>query len=162
MSNIISPFDLYQIARELERNGEVFYRNAAERVSDPAAIQMLLGLAKAEVQHEKLLAEMQAALSEEEKQPAAFASTERRADLFLGLIAGNVFDPKAAAEEDFFTNPSLKDILNKAIAIEKDSVIFYLGFRDIVRTAEAEERLNALINQELSHIYTLNEYLHVI
>lgn len=162
MTDVLSPYDLYSIAREFEANGVVFYRNAAKSVKDVNCARMLLELAETEKGHELLITQLQEALTEDEKRPAAFSPSDTRANLFLGIAANNVFDFTVAAE--FFHTPGLtvQDILKKAIALEKDSVIFYLGFRDIVRDSTSQERLDALINQEMSHIHMLNEYLSVL
>ena len=48
MSDLFNAEEVLEIACQIERNGAGYYRQAAERVSDPAARQMLLDLAAME------------------------------------------------------------------------------------------------------------------
>jgi rubrerythrin len=50
----------------------------------------------------------------------------------------------------------IEDVLRAAIGMEKDSVIFYLGLRDLVPSGAGRERVEAIIREELSHISAIN------
>jgi rubrerythrin len=58
---------IFEIAIRIERNGARFYREAAERVSDPALCELLLDLARMEEVHGKRFASFRSEITEEEK-----------------------------------------------------------------------------------------------
>lgn len=45
--------DVFEMAVQLERNGDQFYREAAQNTDNPEYKKLLVGLADMEVQHEK-------------------------------------------------------------------------------------------------------------
>ena len=53
----------------------------------------------------------------------------------------------------------MEDILKEAITAEKDSIVFYLGMKDLVPQALGKNRIDAVIKEEMAHIRTLSKEL---
>ena len=58
MSYDFNADNVFEMAEQIERNGALFYRQAANDVADPDAKQFLLDLAAMEDDHEKTFAVM--------------------------------------------------------------------------------------------------------
>jgi len=54
---------------------------------------------------------------------------------------------------------TLKDIYTTAIGAEKDSIVFYLGIRDLVPEKYGKNRVDAIIKEEMGHIEALSRQL---
>ena len=62
MSIKFNADEIFEIAIQIEKNGEKFYRKAAEAVSDEDARQTFIELADMEVAHIKTFADMRTGL----------------------------------------------------------------------------------------------------
>lgn len=157
-----TPFnadEIFEIAEQVERNGARFYRRAAQGITDPPARQKLLDLAAMEDQHEKVFAAMRSELSEEERKPSAPDPWGEVTWYLQGIADGNVFDVKADPAEKLTGKETREDILRTAIGLEKDSIVLYLGMREMVPERLGKGRLDAILKEEIGHIATLSNEL---
>jgi len=53
----------------------------------------------------------------------------------------------------------MEEVLTTAIGLEKESVLFYLGIKDIVSPEYGLERIDDIIREERGHIAQLNGLL---
>lgn len=145
--------EIFEMAEQLERNGAVFYRDAAEGVSDIPAREMLLRLAEMEDEHGKTFAALRSELTAPEKESTVF-DPNAEASLYLqALISTRVFFEK---EIDI---SSLEAILKSAIDAEKDSILFYVGIKDAIPEKLGKDRVDAIIKEEMGHIQLLSKEL---
>ncbi len=152
------PFDfnadnILEVAQQLERNGAIFYRQAAETVSDASNKAFLSELADMEADHEATFGAMRAELSENEKAGTAFAP-EGDAGVYLQALA----DTRVFFEKEMDPH-SMEDICKAAIMAEKDSIVFYLGLQDMVSETFGKERIDQIINEEKEHLKLLSQKL---
>jgi rubrerythrin len=148
--------DVFEMARQMEKNGAKFYNTAAEGIKDAQAKKLLLKLADMEVEHEKTFAAMRAELSEMEKTSTVF-DPQGEAALYLRSLA----DTRVFFEKKIDTS-SLKEILKAAIEAEKDSIVFYLGMKEAVPEKLGKQRLEGIIKEEMGHIRLLGKELVAI
>jgi rubrerythrin len=113
----------------------------------------LLSLADMEDEHEKTFRTLRRALSESEKASTVF-DPEGEAALYLKALA----DTRVFFEKDIDSS-ILEDILKEAITAEKDSIVFYLGMKELVPEALGKERIDVIIKEEMSHIKILSKAL---
>jgi rubrerythrin len=145
--------DIFEIAEQLERNGATFYRTAAGAVADADAKGFLLKLAEMEDDHEKTFATMRAGLSAAEKTSTVFDPNGEAAAYLRALADTRVF-----FEKEIDTS-SMEAILKDAITAEKDSIVFYLGMRDMVPEGKGRRRMDDVIKEEMGHIRMLSKEL---
>ena len=158
MSMIFNADEVLKIAEQIERNGIDFYKKAAERF-DVDAKRRLLHLADMERTHEQLFANMRRGLSDTDHGLGAF-DPEGEAGKYLAAFAdGQIFAPRADAAALFSQDTSERDILETAIGLEKDSVVFYVAIRDAVPEALGEDEINKIIQEEMAHIVLLSRAL---
>ena len=148
--------EIFAMAIQIEENGARFYRRAAELQSDAEQRSMLEKLAAMEVTHKSTFEKMRSRLSAAEKTPTVF-DPDNEAVLYLAAMAdkhGGEGSPDAAAS--LTGRESMAEIINIAIGLEKDSILFYLGMKDLVPPKYGQDKLDEIINEERRHIIQLN------
>ena len=145
--------EIYEMAQQIERNGAAFYRKAAQSVDDPSGKELLLNFADMEVAHEKVFAELKKDLSESDKTATTF-DPEGEAALYLRALA----DTRVFFEKEIDTT-SMRAILKAAILAEKDSIVFYLGMKEMVPEGLGKAKIDIIIKEEMSHIKLLSTRL---
>lgn len=153
MSYDFNADDIFEMAEQIERNGAIFYRGAADGIEDPDAKGFLMDLAVMEDAHEKTFAALRKSLTETEKTSTVF-DPEGEAASYLKALA----DTRIFFEKEIDTS-SMKEILKAAILAEKDSIVFYLGMKDLVSENLGQSRLDDIIKEEMSHINLLSRRL---
>ena len=153
MSYDFNADDVFQMAEQIERNGAAFYRKAASDVADADARAFLLDLAAMEDDHEKIFSSMRKKISDQEKTPTVF-DPENEAAAYLKALA----DTRVFFDKEIDT-ASLQAILKAAILAEKDSIVFYLGMKELVPDALGQSRLDDIMKEEMAHIKLLSRRL---
>jgi rubrerythrin len=149
MANEFNANDIFEMAVKIEKNGAVFYREAAEKVEGENNKAFLLELARMEDEHEQTFATMKKELAEDEAFSNTFDPEDENA-LYLSAFADTrVFFKKDQPGSD------LKDILGCAIQTEKDSIAFYLGMKALVPQKQGQSKIDDIIKEEMGHIRIL-------
>jgi len=150
-----SADEIFEIAEQIERNGAEFYRRAAEKFPEPAVRDTLLMLASMEDRHEKTFAAMRAELPAGDR-PVFTFDPDDQAALYLRTVAeGKVFDLRDEPASVFSGSVGLEDVLDFAIGIEKESVVFYTGMKKVVSEEVGRDRIDGIIGEEIGHINDL-------
>ena len=153
MSYDFNADDVFDMAEQIERNGALFYRQAATAVGDPDAEAFLTDLAAMEDDHEKTFSAMRKQLTDGEKVTTVFDPQGESASYLKALADTRVFFEKE------IDTTSLQAILKAAILAEKDSIVFYLGMKEMVPDEMGKTRLDDIIKEEMSHINLLSRRL---
>jgi rubrerythrin len=153
MSYDFNADEVFEIAEQIERNGAKFYRTAAENISDEDQKKLLINLAEMEDEHEQTFKTMRTELTQEEKVVTTF-DPEGESENYLRALA----DTRVFYEKEIDVS-SFKEILKSAITAEKDSIVFYLGMKEVVPHNLGKQRLDNIIKEEMSHIRLLSSKL---
>jgi len=160
MAIVFNAGEVLEMAREIERNGAAFYRKAASlNCGTEADSELLVGLADMEDEHEKTFAAMAVELSDEEKQPTAFDPDDETQMYLNALAAGHGGEGTPAAADGLTGQESMADILGIAIGLEKKSILFYLGMKDMVPERLGKDKIDGVIAEERSHVAQLARQL---
>ncbi len=154
MTQVFDAGEVFEMAIKMEQNGAAFYRRAAEQVTDAGHRQMLLELADMEVDHEKTFSAMRQALA---------ADTPDYYDPY-GDAAGylkSIADTKVFFQREIDLS-SMEEILKEAIMAEKDSIVFYLGMKEMMADDAGKEKIEAIIKEEMGHVRLLSEKLSAL
>ncbi len=143
------------MAAKIEKNGAKFYREAAENVSGEEK-KFLLELAEMEDDHEKTFTALSAELTDAEKEDQSFDPNNEAVEYCKALADMRVFFEK---KSDF---SSMKEIVKEAIVAEKDSIVFYLGMKELVPESLGKEKVDKIIKEEMSHINLLTKKLRTL
>ncbi len=153
MSIDFNADEVFEIAEQIERNGAKFYRKAAESVTNSDEKKFLINLAEMEDDHEKIFKSMRAELTQNEKVITTF-DPEGDAERYLRALA----DTRIFYEKNIKTT-SLEEIFKSALSAEKDSIVFYLGMKEVVPKHLGKDKLDEIIKEEMSHIRLISDKL---
>ena len=151
--------EIFEMAEQIERNGSRFYRRAAQGFTDSRARQLMLDLAAMEDEHEKVFVGMRAELLQQEREPRV-PDPYGEAILYVrGMADGHVFDLRTDPAERLTGKETMEEILRTAIGLERDSIVFYLGIKEIIPERLSKQRIDDIIKEEMGHIAVLSKEL---
>ncbi|RJX24902.1 MAG: rubrerythrin [Desulfurivibrio sp.] len=145
--------EIFEMAEQVEKNGAKFYRMAAEKVNGDER-KILLELAGMEDCHGMKFADFRKALALCDKNSTTFDPDGETA-LHLKTLS----ESRGFFEKDLDISDK-EAILKSAITVGKESIIFYLGLKDLVDCKAGKEKIDAIINEEMRHLKLLNGRLH--
>ncbi|MDK1030860.1 MAG: ferritin family protein [Planctomycetia bacterium] len=154
--------EVFEMAEEIERNGAKFYRKVAGKAAEVRGRDLLLRLAAMEDEHEKTFADMRVKLSKGEQTATTFDPDNEAAQYLHAMAGGYVFDTKAKPDELLTGEETMTDILQRAIGLEKDSIVFYLGIKDMVPEWLGKDKVDDIIREERGHIVILSDELKAL
>jgi rubrerythrin len=141
--------EIFEMAVQIEINGAKFYKKAADTVSDPSAKQFLVELAQMEAEHEKTFLALKKDLADKEKKSTIFDPDGDAVEYLHALAGTRVFFEKK------MDTSSLKEIFKDALTAEKDSIVFYLGMKELVPDHLGKDKIENIIKEEMKHISSL-------
>jgi rubrerythrin len=151
--------EVLEMAIRIEENAASFYRKAAGLQSNQEDRGFFEKLAAMEDGHKATFTEMRKTLTGKEKGGRVF-DPQDELSLYLSAMAdthGGEGSPSAA---DSLTGAeTMEEVLTTAIGLEKESVLFYLGLKDMVPPKYGLERIDDIIREERSHIAQLTSLL---
>ena len=156
MAFSLSYAEALAAAIRVEENGALFYRKAAEGAYDAA--ELFLDLAAMEDEHRGYFRALSLALEQRESiflndPEGKFAASIRE------MADAGVFNLTANHAAFFGGKRSPREVVEYAIGIEKDSVIFYLGLQEAVVDREEADKMGGIIKEEMRHISVLSGLL---
>src|SRR4030042_1829834 len=141
--------EIFEMAEQIERNAAGFYRDAAKRSPDKATQKLFVELAAMEYNHMQIFQEMRSQLSPGEKEQETY-DPEDQAILYLQAMAdSHGTEGKKSRTEKLTGGEPMKEILQIAVAAEKDSIVFYTALKELVGPRAGRERVDQIIDEEL-------------
>jgi rubrerythrin len=159
MSILFKIDEVFEMAERLEANGAGFYRNAGGRAKDGETRELLLGLAVMEELHLKFFAQRRKEIAQTGTGTSEFSVDDQLSAYLRAWADGHVFDTRVDAVKQLSGNERMEDILRIAIGLEKDSIVFYLGFKDAMTRKTDVAHIEGIIREEMKHIASLNARL---
>lgn len=151
--------EILEIAERIERNGRRFYTKAAANTTEEEARKLLLELASMEQEHEKTFTELRSHLTNDERETKDYDPYDEKSRYLEAMADGKVFDYTKDPSEMLSGTENISDVLGKAIGLEKDSIVFYLGIKEMVTERLGSARVADIIKEEMRHITVLSKYL---
>jgi rubrerythrin len=116
-----------------------------------------------EVEHEKTFVSLRASLSDQEKEKTVFDPEDESVLYLKALADSRIFLKKDIPDVLSNMNQTEKDfakkIINYAMGAEKDSIVFYLGMKELVPENLGKDKIDQIIKEEMSHIRLLGKEL---
>ena len=150
---LFSANEILDLAIKLEKNGEVVYRDAIEKVTNPELITLLEWMADEEVKHANWFAELKLKLDQQSMNP--FMEKMSR-ELFSDLLGEKNFSLK---EVDFSSVNEIDDLIAIFIEFEEDSVRFYEILEPFIEDPVSLDCLKKIIEEENRHIKHLQQLI---
>ena len=155
MSIPFNADEILAIAERIEKNGGIFYRAAT--LLFPEAREPLTILAKQEDAHMEIFSAMRKALEKRATEPVVFDPDQEGAAYLNALADRRVFDVSKDPETLFGPNPTLAHVFQTAVGLEKESIVFYTGMRNLVSPRMGQDKVDAIIQEEWRHIGVINQ-----
>ena len=149
---MFSAREVIDIAIQIERNGESYYREALEKASDPSLESLLLILADQEHEHLRWFEELKQRLKDS---AGAWEMEELSGSMLQNLVGNQRF---SLDDVDFSDLDNVKKVLDVAIELEQDTILFYQMLQAFIDDPGTLETLNEIIAEEKRHIDLLNDY----
>jgi len=154
--------EVFEMAEQIERDGAAYYRKAAENFRGLDLSKVLRDLAAMEDDHERTFRAMRLELPPKLRTEDKFDPTGEGALYLHAMVQGKVFEPKADPARKLAGAEKPEDILRTAIEMEKNSIVFYLTVKKMVRMAAGQVRIDEIIEQEMGHIAALSKQLAAV
>ena len=155
MGIVFNIDEVFELAEQIERNGGKFYRKAAESAGNEDARDLLLSLAVMEDEHEATFKAMRVEVSADEAAPTIYDPEGQSVAYLKAMASGHVFDVSSDPSEGLTGGETLQEILSTAIGAEKNSIVFYLGLKDVVPEKLGKDKIDPIIKEEMAHITLL-------
>jgi rubrerythrin len=151
--------EVFEMAEQIERNGAKFYREAAGNAAGQEMKDLFLNMAAMEDGHLETFRAMRKELAAQEKAETAF-DPYNEATLYLQTMAdGKGSEGMKSPAEKLTGNESSQELLEIAIAAEKNSVLFYVGLKDLVAAKAGRDKVETIIREEVKHVADLRRQL---
>jgi rubrerythrin len=151
--------EVFNMAVKIETNGAEFYRKAAALQEDEKNRNFLNGLAKMEDRHKKVFEEMRHAFTEKGMGEETF-DPDGEGSAYLHALAaahGGEGSPKVA--DSLTGSETMKQILDIAIDLEKKSILYYVGLRELVPQSLGKDTIDKIITEEHKHVAQISQVL---
>jgi rubrerythrin len=143
--------EIIDMAIQLEKNAETFYRAAVAKMSTPSLEPVLICLANEERDHKKWFESLKRVAQEVE---ARGQSVEISSEALRSLVGGQKF---SLDEVDLSKIESVQELIELAMEHEKDTIIFYQMLQSFIDDPETMKELDEIIAEEEQHIKLLKE-----
>jgi rubrerythrin len=155
MEQKLNAYQVLNLAQSIEENAVGFYEQTAELYKSDEIGAMLSKLAEMEREHKRKYAAMQASLGNLHEQQSD-DNFLNNMDLYLKAV----FDSQSLEGSHFAGvllrgDENREEILMIAMDLEKETILFYLGLRDLVPGEKDKQTVDSIIDEEKSHIVVL-------
>jgi rubrerythrin len=147
--------EVFTMAVNIEENAAAFYRRAGELQEQSPHVKLFTDLAKMEERHKKMFEEMRAGLAEEFKAEKSY-DPDGETELYLAAMADtHSGEGSIQMTEQLSPNDTLGDIISLALKLEKKSILYYIGLRDLVPERLGRDKIDVIIGEEKRHVAQL-------
>ena len=140
---------VFEIAMQMEKEGEQFYRELAEKAGNKGLSLVLTRLAADEARHYEVFSQMQ-------ERAADMAETTILAD------AKGIFAEMVAQAGPFDLDTDAVDLYRQAQQLEKKSQEFYLDMVQKVEGAAQKALLERIAGEEKKHYFLLENVIEFV
>ena len=149
---MFSMKEVFDLAIQIEKNGEQYYRDAIKKISNPSLSSMFEWLADQEEKHQSWFSERKEKL---ETKGDDLELAEMSGSILQSILGDQSFSLK---EADLSKIDGVEALIQLAIEFEKDSILFYEMIGSFIEDSETSEKLNEIIAEENRHIELLEDF----
>ncbi len=151
--NRYSISEILEMAVQTEKLGNQFYTEMADRFqSNQELVRLFNTLAAKERIHEKTFTSLKEMAAAGAPKPTNW---EDVADYMRAFVESEFFIGKGKALPSMDKIKSAKDAVNFALGFEKETLLYFMELRNIVKE---KEMVDEVINEEKSHIMWLDRF----
>jgi rubrerythrin len=154
MSTQLDVNEILDFAILMEQKGYEFYTESAKKFNDLKLTQLFHLLAEQELDHERLFKQMKEKTGSLKSTALDDKADEIHIKDYLGEF---LFGKKKSLKEKLKALQTIEEVLQLAVGIEKDSVVFYSALKKYV-DKEHEAMIETVIQEEVSHVLRLQKF----
>lgn len=159
MSISFNADEVFEMGMDVERNGEAYYRKAAEKMDDPDVKEVMTFLADEENKHYKTFQELRDSLPAKSTTPST-QDPEDQESLYLdALVKSRLFNNQKEAERIAESVKGKVEALKTALTFEKDTILFFMHMKDMTREDLGRDKIDWLIEEEHKHVVKISSEL---
>jgi len=143
--------EIYDLAIQIEKNGEAFFREAEKKISKPTLKSLFLWLAEQEVKHSSWF--------KQKKESSKVKSETLALDKMTVKMLKDILGDQSFSLREVEINrvKTVEDLLSVAIEFEEDTIIFFQMVRSLVDD-DTVKGLDEIIEEETHHIKMLRDF----
>lgn len=142
--------EIFEMAVNVEEDGERFYRYLSEHVKDPELKKFFDFMANEERRHAERFREIAQSVGMDE----AYLDSDEAMAYLKEIVSGRIF-PRYDDMVAWIEGRDFQDMVNYSLSMEKETVIFYLELRSLLRGEREKEMVEKIIDEERNHIRML-------
>lgn len=144
--------EVFEMGMDIEKNGEAYYRKAAELTKDHEVKKIFEKLMEAEMQHYRTFRELRERLPAKDTAPLV-SDPEDQEYLYLdALVKSRLFGSVREAEEVAAKTGGALAALQGALTFEKDTILFFTEMQGRTREDLGRAEIDRLIGEERNHV----------
>jgi len=145
--------EVLEMAVQTEKLGFQFYTSMAEKFKqDAELVKLFTTLASKERNHEKTFSDLKNMVAKSGPEPVEWQEVS---NYMRAFVESEFFLGKGKALPSMDHLKTVKDAVRFAIGFEKETLLYFLGLRGIVKEKEV---VDEVINEEKSHIMWLSAF----
>jgi len=151
--------EVYEMGMDIEKNGEAYYRKAAELACDEKARKMFEKLLEAEQDHYQTFRRLREELPAGDTTPQVSDPEDKEYMYLDALVKSRIFNNVPEAEKVAESCPGPVEVLRNALTFEKDTILFFTEMK--ARTSEdlGKKEIDRLIDEERKHVVWISEMI---
>ncbi|WP_300464059.1 ferritin family protein [Desulfobacula sp.] len=159
MSYDFNAGEVFEMAVQIEKNGAAFYRKAASLQENKANKEFLESIARMEDRHQSGFEEMKVAVSDMEKSQTVFDPQEELVSYLKAMADAHGGEGNPDVADQLTGEETMAQVIETAIGLEKESILFYIGLKDIVPAKLGRSKIDEIIEEEKKHVAQLSGFL---
>jgi len=154
--------EVFEMGMDIEKNGEAFYRRAAELSKDERIKAVFTDLMEQEQQHYETFKKLRESLPAKDTSPTV-ADPEDQSYLYLdALVKSRLFNDQHEAESLASKVNDEIEALKAALAFEKDTILFFMTMKEMVSEDLGRNEIDRLIDEEHKHVVRISNAMKEI
>ena len=145
--------DIFELALQIEKNGESTYRRAQRKTSNPSLADLFGLLADEELKHQRWFTEFKGRVG---TKPVDQNLEALGRELFQSILGEKAF---SLDEVDLSQVADTRTVVRISAEFEQDTVFFYEMLEPFVEEPQSRDDLRLIIEEEKGHVRDLQERL---
>jgi len=162
MSISFNADEVFEMGMDVERNGEAYYRKAAEKVDDPEVKDILIFLADEEQKHFQTFRKLRESLPAKATTTVTQDPEDQEALYLDALVKSRLFNSEKEAERIASSVKGEVEALKTALTFEKDTILFFMHMKEMTREDLGKDKIDMLIEEEHSHVVKISEIIRSV
>jgi rubrerythrin len=159
MAQEFNANEIYDMAIQIEDNGQLFYNEAVKMAKKSDIKDLFIRLGKWEADHKRTFLQLQDQLSNKEWAKNPFDPNDEAVLFVRSMVKGHIFNMHKDIASLIKKAKNSEDMLKMAIGFEKDTIVYFLGLKEVVPDEDEKNQIDKLVKEEMKHVSILTKEL---